>query len=855
MQSCAWLAEPSWAQLRRVGSAGNWWSPCPTDHFHMQSESLVGPLMQSISHQHWKVRVAVIEATGTVVQFGSGKSVDDVLPHFAQRLFDNVPQVRQAVTRVVGDWLLRLRDRYSFFHKLIPLLLSSFDDEIPEVAREAANLWEKVGLQWQTENEEDLKDKLDFAGPPPAHHPSPGSRPGLGCRELVFRNLSKILPAICHDIGDWVAGTRVKSAQLLVVLLLHAEDHVTQHLEPVLRTLQHACADEERAVVSSCTRSAQLIGTFVSPEVFLKLILPTLRKSPSPSGLLVLASVIQGCPREALRPHVKVIAAELAQAHICQGSENLLYGESLLLCVQSVVAVSREDCRGSSLQLMEVLVTVLALWGATGLGDKVQETLATLAAVASMDGSLDLFREHAGPLLEWLAGSHQAWTIHSTELLQFDVVVIHSGPALGEVLPQLVPVLRSCLQPTRDPSMRLRLFSTLTGVLLQARETVDSQGQFHAYLDTVIKDIFIPNLQWHAGRTAGAIRTAAVSCLWALISSGILSNKQDGSSRDPQRVCFLIAELLKRLDDVSTEVRLAATSTLVTWLERAGKEGGKSCDQGSIQYLYRELLVYLDDPESTVQDAVLEALKAGSALFPNLLVRETEAVLHKHRSPTYCEQLLQHLQTLPPAPWVGAAPAPSSPAAPQLPCCGHIDGGLEFLSIVKGNTRRQHREFSPLLMPLLLPPTPSPSLRREEKELAMLSSSPTPRPWLCLWGWGPPRAWSRRSRQDSVYGGHSQEMHTWTEKVPEQTFRAERQNLLPIQPHELTGKRCHQVQEPHGILCPGSASLALKRAAGSVVTSRVECHLDGADEASVGKLCGRFCSGSGSHVFSDSPGY
>lgn len=59
----------------------------------MQSESLVAPLMQSISHQHWKVRVAVVEAAGTVIQFGSGKSVDDVLPHFAQRLFDDVPQV------------------------------------------------------------------------------------------------------------------------------------------------------------------------------------------------------------------------------------------------------------------------------------------------------------------------------------------------------------------------------------------------------------------------------------------------------------------------------------------------------------------------------------------------------------------------------------------------------------------------------------------------------------------------------------------------------------------------------------------------------------------------------------------
>lgn len=50
--------------------------------------------------------------------------------------------------------------------------------------------------------------------------------------------------------------------------------------------------------------------------------------------------------------------------------------------------------------------------------------------------------------------------------------------------------------------------------------------QFHGYLDMVISDILAPSLQWHAGRTAAAIRTAAISCLWALISSDILSAKQ-----------------------------------------------------------------------------------------------------------------------------------------------------------------------------------------------------------------------------------------------------------------------------------------------------------------------------------------
>lgn len=59
----------------------------------MQSESLIKPLMQTISHQHYRVRVDVIQATGAVIQFGNGRSVDDVLSHLAQRLFDEIPKV------------------------------------------------------------------------------------------------------------------------------------------------------------------------------------------------------------------------------------------------------------------------------------------------------------------------------------------------------------------------------------------------------------------------------------------------------------------------------------------------------------------------------------------------------------------------------------------------------------------------------------------------------------------------------------------------------------------------------------------------------------------------------------------
>jgi len=84
-------------------------------------------------------------SVGSVVQYGNGKLVDDVVSHLAQRMFDPSPAVRAAVTGVVGQWLLDLYDRYSYHHKLIPLLLTSCADEMPEIRSQAEALWHDVG--------------------------------------------------------------------------------------------------------------------------------------------------------------------------------------------------------------------------------------------------------------------------------------------------------------------------------------------------------------------------------------------------------------------------------------------------------------------------------------------------------------------------------------------------------------------------------------------------------------------------------------------------------------------------------------------------------------------------------------
>jgi len=137
----------------------------------MQSESYIKPLITNITHQHSRVRKDIIDCMCDVVMYGNNKSVNDVLSHLAQRLFDQAPIVRIAVIKLVGTWLLDLPDRYSFFHKLIPLLLTGFVDETTEVKELTEALWWDIGIKYEKENDEELKHKSSFLDPTNSNYP------------------------------------------------------------------------------------------------------------------------------------------------------------------------------------------------------------------------------------------------------------------------------------------------------------------------------------------------------------------------------------------------------------------------------------------------------------------------------------------------------------------------------------------------------------------------------------------------------------------------------------------------------------------------------------------------------------
>ena len=85
-------------------------------------------------------------------------------------------------------------------------------------------------------------------------------RPILGCRVLVYRSFSKILPAILKDVVDWTVNSRIKSSQLLATLLFHLEEQMTHHLQGIIHALYRTCQDEELMVSCQAIKAAQLIG-------------------------------------------------------------------------------------------------------------------------------------------------------------------------------------------------------------------------------------------------------------------------------------------------------------------------------------------------------------------------------------------------------------------------------------------------------------------------------------------------------------------------------------------------------------------------------------------------------------------
>ncbi|KAJ3645393.1 hypothetical protein Zmor_023056 [Zophobas morio] len=480
--------------------------------FHMQAESLVKPIVSCFGHQRFRVRVEAVKAVGEVIMHSSYKGLDEAIVPMAEKLFDQIPLVRRTVGQVAARWLMEYRDRYSFFYKILPLLLTGLNDEVEETRIEAQDLWEKVGLQYKNENEKDLKDQIDFLLEPPKYYPKDIKRPNLGCRVLVQRNVIKLAKALALELTCWQEDVRVRCSQLLCSLALHSEEGLTQNLQELLPAMYSAARDDDQRVVVNIIRASELMGIFIPTKTWYQLVLPAVENGAHFGHLSVLSGFIKGTPQEYITDKLEEITKLLSDDTLCftRKKKNQI---ELIKCVEAILEKFSEKS-GSEVgfHLFKIVISVISL-------RDIENTHFTIDLLQPLYKTLGfpycdaLWSAYAHRLLIHIATDPKSWLVVTSQRCIFETILLESNSAFGENLPTIANILIQTLNPEADPESRLKTFWALSTAFDHKSVIFEKSDDQTAFFAKLISEVFVPSLVWHPGLTAEALRTMAAACL------------------------------------------------------------------------------------------------------------------------------------------------------------------------------------------------------------------------------------------------------------------------------------------------------------------------------------------------------
>ena len=672
--------------------------------FHMMGSTLISPILLCFSHQQKKTRIGAIQAVGTVMLHSTSDEFKQVASHLAQRLFDHVPQVRLKVSTTVGMLLLEWRYSAANCVYLLPLLLTSLEDEVKENREETLSLWKAVGRQWienELQHDPRMKDRVDFSDEPLPRHPKDFIRHELGCRQYITRIISKLIPALKNDIRDWLVETRLKASSLTYIIVSHLEETaaITQHAETLLSLMQEGINDTEVKVVKNMCRVANVYGYFVPSKTWSPLIVQRLISQPSTCDLLILSNILQGADPDTFEECSKNIADALHQDSVCLIVDDE-YLEELLECLKALLnlAIGRNVSHIQS-YLFKISIAIISL----STKEEVKEGGRTF--LVSLSKALDLtkhqlFQNEVQGLLTLMSRDCGNWGSSSRQVELFSNLLQESGSAIGLYPDLVIEIFDTVLAPVEtnekitsrvEPELQLKMFLVLSRQLYKYDETLNSDNKFGVYVLKVVTDLILPALIWHSGRKASAVRTAAASSLWSIFESKCLPLKflietnnqvypkllstmnglldddsektriitcqiyeklfvQIGTLMLPQILTKVWSILIKRLDDKSNDVRVACLNALKSSFScLMNKDGCPILDVDELEPIYSTILIHMDDKNDLIRKAAFETLTVLGKAYPKRISQLIEKSKTTHRHKQECiklSELFCNLQVL-----------------------------------------------------------------------------------------------------------------------------------------------------------------------------------------------------------------
>ena len=235
---------------------------------------------------------------------------------------------------MISNFLAFLPDRYDHEQRLLPYILSFINDTSSAVQCKALRCIENCGHQYQSEHPDDVVERLQLGidGDSMIDYntglPKPFTcRPSLGARLFIRSNAPRFYQAILGELSNWRGHTRKRSADLLLILAVYCEEHLTKDFQNAINALSKAieieCSDEndsahfktfERLCEITC-----LMSKYIDPAAHLPLLMPRISGNTSSatsyaedgthaeksrhSHLIILSSLIRGASFNRLLPY------------------------------------------------------------------------------------------------------------------------------------------------------------------------------------------------------------------------------------------------------------------------------------------------------------------------------------------------------------------------------------------------------------------------------------------------------------------------------------------------------------------------------------------------------------------------
>jgi len=350
---------------------------------------LVRAILPVLRHKHAKVRVAALGALRACISVpdraklrGSGtEAIPDLvgfreenvlnvaafyktdvqINYMAELVQDKSAQVKEKLAELLRVLLTEIGDRYDHQTRLLPYLLDLLTDETSSVADAAMKCLQICGKQYEEEHNDEIIERRQY-GVDGDHRinlekplPRPFTeRPRIGMRLYVRGNTKRFLTALVNELTNWVSQTRIKSANLLKVIVVLCEEHLTMEAHTLLpsfiKALGFAKQDGDSLLHSTLICVFELMGRYLLPETYIHYILPRLLGDAAVTQFGVdaatrisvmefMGALLSGSKASELIPHFEALASAITDPFVISPDSAALVKAALDVMLKMLFAM------------------------------------------------------------------------------------------------------------------------------------------------------------------------------------------------------------------------------------------------------------------------------------------------------------------------------------------------------------------------------------------------------------------------------------------------------------------------------------------------------------------------------------